>query len=376
MTRVLQVSRSVIDGGFDYHADIARAFTERGSTVLTVFQRGFMDDARVAAFPGEVVCLDARHRRRYKQPAMFTLALWGPGAGADLAICHHFTPARAVAPLVTTRRVRSACMVVHDFDYFHPADREGRKRRRFLVRALRHSWTVIGVSSSICANVRRHVPELPAFRCKAIPNAIDVKGLRQRATDRQVARDALALDPKAFVIGTVGRLVPFKAQSELISAFASVASEMTGAQLVVVGRGPLENDLRRQVEELDLVDRVFIRGFVDDAARHMRALDLFVLPSHDEPFGLVLLEAMACGVPVIASDSGGPLEILPLPEQLFPTGDPAAQGQRILALFRAGAAERRRIAEAGHRRAIEAFSLPRFHSDYASLLMQQRPQPD
>lgn len=370
MTRVLQVSRSVIDGGFDYHAEIARAFTGKGASVLTVFQRGTLDAARESAFPGRVVCLDARHRRRYKQRSLFALALWRLTSGkpADLAICHHLTPAQAVSPLLRLGRVHRACLVVHDYDYFDPADREGRERQRFLRRLLNRPWTVIGVSDAICRNVRSQVPELAAERCRVIPNAIDLHGLLDRATTRATAREALGLDAGAFVFGTVGRLVQFKAHAELIDAFASVEARMPTARLIIVGRGPLQTQLERQVSDLGLGERVIIRGFVDDAARHLPALDAFVLPSHNEPFGLVLLEAMACRIPVIASDSGGPAEILPLAEQLFVTGDIDALARRMLELYRASDTERDRLAEAGYRRALEGFRLRTYHDAYASLL--------
>ncbi len=370
VTRILQVSRAVIDGGFDYHAEIAHAYGDLGASVLTVFQRGHMEMERQATFPGRVVCLDARNRRHYKQRSLFSLALWRLSRGnrVDLAICHHLTPARAVDPLMMLGRVRRAYLVVHDYGYFDPNDSEGRKRGRFLRRALSREWAVIGVSSAVCDNVRAHVPELPTARCRSIPNAIDVDGLLRRASDRDFSRQALGIPGKAFVFGTVGRLVPFKAHRELIDAFAAIQDQVPTAMLVIVGRGPLGPALEQQVHALGLTSRVVLRGFVGDAARHMRAFDAFVLPSHNEPFGLVLLEAMACRVPVIASDSGGPTEILPTPEQLFRTGDRRQMSQRMLELYRASETARSRIAEAGHRRALEGFQLQRYRRDYGALL--------
>ena len=370
MTRILQVSRSIIDGGFDYHAEIARAFAELGASVLTVFQRGQLDPKRTAAFPGRVVCLDARRRRRYKNKPFFSWALWRLQGRdpADLAICHHLTPAQATDPLLRFGRVRRARMVVHDYDYFDPADDKGRKRGRFLSSAIRRGWSVIGVSNAICRNIQSQVTAFPAGCCRVIPNAIDLSALRDRACDRSMARQILGLEDAPFMFGTVGRLVSFKAQNELISAFASVAPQMPDAGLIVIGRGPLKSDLQRQVRRLDLDGRVIVHGFADDAARLLRALDVFVLPSHDEPFGLVVLEAMACGVPVLASDSGGPAEILTRSDQLFPTGDVNAMAQHMLSIYRASKSERASLAEAGYRRARDGFDLSGYRAAYASLL--------
>lgn len=370
MTRILQVSRSIIDGGFDYHAEIARAYTERGASVLTVFQRGRLDPERTAAFPGGVVCLDARRRRRYKNKPFFSLALWQLQGHhpADLAICHHLTPAQATDPLLRLGRVRRARIVVHDYDYFDPADENGRKRGRFLSSAIRRGWSVIGVSNSICRNIQSQVAGFPADRCRVIPNAIDLSALRDRAYDRNKARQILGLEDIPFVFGTVGRLVSFKAQNELITAFASVAPQMPDAGLIVIGRGPLQADLERQVNQLDMGGRIIVHGFANDAARLLRALDIFVLPSHNEPFGLVVLEAMACGVPVLASDSGGPAEILARSDQLFRTGDVNAMAQHMLSMYRASQAERASLAEIGYSRASDGFDLPGYRAAYANLL--------
>jgi len=368
--RVLQVSRSVIEGGFDYHAEIARGFVDLGADVVTVFQRGRMAPARKAAFPGAVMCLEAERRRVYKRSLGLAWALWRTirRRPYDLAVCHHLTPARAVGYLLRARRVRRAQLVVHDYDYFDASDKHGRYRNAFLASAMRGSWGVIGVSRAICANVRAQVPAVTEDRCQVIHNAVDLEGLEKAAVTREQARSVLGLDPAAFVIGTVGRLVEFKAHDDLIAAFSRVYSEMPQAHLSIVGRGPLEMELRAQVRALGLEHRVSIHGFVDNAARYMSAFDVFVLPSHKEPFGLVLLEAMAARLPIIASDSGATGEILPAEGVLFRDGDRSALSLCLRDLYEASAGVRRAMGEAGHRRAHDAFSLEGYRAAYGSLL--------
>jgi glycosyltransferase involved in cell wall biosynthesis len=374
VARVLQVSRSVIDGGFDYHVEIARAISHRGAQILSVFQRGLMPEGRSSEFPGRVVCLDAQRRRRYKHVPIFALRLWREvqRKPIDLALCHHLTPARAVDLLVRGGRVRRPHLIVHDYDYFDPADRDGRSRGRFLRSILKRGWRVIGVSQAICDNVRAQVPEVPAAACLTIRNGIDVDGLEAALVSRQSARKTLGLTAESFVFGTIGRLVPFKAHEDLLEAFASVHAQMPDSRLVIIGRGPLQGHLEQRVRALGLEGSALVHGFLDQAARHLRAFDVFVLPSRHEPFGLVLPEAMTARLPVIACDSGGPREILPPEQTLVATGDRRALAQRLLELFRASPAERAALAESAYQRVREHFRIEAYRAAYAALLDGER----
>jgi glycosyltransferase involved in cell wall biosynthesis len=372
--RVLQVSRSVIDGGFDYHAEIARGFAERGAEVCTVFQRGHMSTLKQQAFPGEVICLNAARRKRYKNTTWLTLALWKAlrGRPQDLAVCHHMTPARAVHPLLRIGLVKQAVQVVHDYDYFDPADKHGKRRNRFLTKALHQPWRLVGVSQAICSNLRAQLATLPAERCRVIHNAIDADALERRQLSRAEARSALGLQAGDFVFGTVGRLIGFKAQDDLIDAFSRAHRDMPKARLIIIGRGPLESSLKDQVAAAALQDRVRIHGFLDDAARYMTAFDVFVLPSRHEPFGLVLLEAMVSRVPVLASDSGAPAEVLDPTARLFRSGDRAELALQMLEIYRQSPAERAHRGQSGYDRVRASFSLSAYRAAYARLLENGR----
>jgi glycosyltransferase involved in cell wall biosynthesis len=366
----LQVSRAVIRGGFDYHVEIARSFVESGAEVCTVFQRGRMPEGTRKAFPGRVICLDAANRRAYKQPLWLALALWKATRGRrqDLTICHHLTPARAVQKLLRLGLVRKAALVVHDYDYFDRSDRHGRRRNRFLVRALRCPWRIVGVSQAICRNVQEQVSSLPPHLCQVIHNAIDTHALEGRQLSRADARRVLGLEAEDFVFGTVGRLVGFKAHDDLIDAFARAYRSMPRARLIIIGRGPLEALLRQQVGAAGLEGRVRFQGFVDDAARYMKAFDVFVLPSRHEPFGLVLLEAMVSRLPIIASDNGAPAEILPPTSALFPTGDRKMLAERLLQAYQTTPPALERMGLDGYQHVGERFALQDYRAAYAGLL--------
>src|SRR5690606_10573236 len=105
-----------------------------------------------------------------------------------------------------------------------------------------------------------------------------------------------------LMIANVGRLHPDKDQALLIRAFARIADRFPEADLWLVGRGRLEQPLRQLAAQLGVGERVKLPGFVAGVQNLYSAFDLYVSSSHREPFGMVLLEAMAAGVPVLASD--------------------------------------------------------------------------
>jgi glycosyltransferase involved in cell wall biosynthesis len=121
---------------------------------------------------------------------------------------------------------------------------------------------------------------------------------------REWAREQLGLSPDNFAVGFVGRLVAQKAPEVLIDAFAMLAQGNTKARLVVVGSGPLEPAVRRRIEERGITPRVIMAGDTI-ATPLMSAFDVFCLPSRYEGMPYVLLEALAAGLPIVASRVGG-----------------------------------------------------------------------
>jgi glycosyltransferase involved in cell wall biosynthesis len=131
---------------------------------------------------------------------------------------------------------------------------------------------------------------------------------------RKKIRDANGIQETDFVILGAGRLVDWKGFDTLLKACLILESRSASAQnwkVWLAGDGPERQKLELFVESSpEMRSRVKFWGFVDDIRPLMWASDLFVIPSHNEPFGLVLLEAMACGLPVVATSIGGPLDIV------------------------------------------------------------------
>ena len=157
---------------------------------------------------------------------------------------------------------------------------------------------------------------------------------------------------------SVGRLHFSKGYDDLLRAHAQLAADGVDAQLTLIGDGPDAEALRQQVRELGLGERVTFTGSLSEDAiiEHFRQADVFVLSSHAEPLGVVLMEAMAMEVAVIGTDAGGVGEIVTHGHDglLVPPRDPAALAAGLRTLAH-DPALRLSIAQAGRRRVIEAF---------------------
>ncbi|MBA3327159.1 MAG: glycosyltransferase [Solirubrobacterales bacterium] len=167
------------------------------------------------------------------------------------------------------------------------------------------------------------------------------------------------------VIGIVGRLLTWKGQDRLIDAVGLLRDRGLHVVLLIVGgsahgvEAELEERLRARAHELDLADRVRFCGHVPDATMHVAVMDLLVNASNDEPFGIVLLEAMALGVPVLAVDRGGPREIVREGSgMLVATGSPPELADAVADLL-SDPQRRRALAAAGRARFDEHFSAER-----------------
>ena len=168
------------------------------------------------------------------------------------------------------------------------------------------------------------------------------------------------------VVKSLGRLVHKKGFDVLVHASAHAAAQGVPFRLEIGGDGPERASLQALAGRLGIEDRVTFCGWIDDVAAFLADADLFVLPSRVEAFGIVVLEAMACGVPIVATRLSGPLETLDEDTALLvPSDDPAAMAEAraraALASFKANYAEPavmeryldacRRLAERNGRRA-------------------------
>lgn len=142
-----------------------------------------------------------------------------------------------------------------------------------------------------------------------IRSGVALDGFRT-TTARAVAREALGIDAGALVIGSVGRLAAQKDPLTMVEAFARIAATHPHAVLVMAGSGPLAEAVSTRAYELRVADRVRLLGERRDVADVLRAFDVFVLSSRWEGLPRSLVEAMAAGLPVVATSVNGVPEIV------------------------------------------------------------------
>ena len=142
-------------------------------------------------------------------------------------------------------------------------------------------------------------------------HGIDTGTLRPADDEsRRAARATLGLEPDAPVIGTVGNFTVKKDQATLLAAAARLTGEHPGLRVVLVGSGPLEDELRAHARRLGIEDATVFAGSRDDVFALLPAFDLFTLSSRFEGLPIALLEAMACGVPPVVTRVGGIPEVV------------------------------------------------------------------
>lgn len=212
---------------------------------------------------------------------------------------------------------------------------------------------------AVSENVRTSIRYPSPLRFLSMPpvetlyHGLDLSALdRWRMTDG--VRTELGVAQDAPVFGTVANFRPQKAHADLIRAALRVREAVPTARLVLVGQGPKEPDVRRQVRELGLQDMVVFAGQRDDAPRVAGAFDVFVLPSRYEGLAIALLEAMALGRPPVVTAVGGLSELVENGANglIVPPSDPDALAQAIVLLLH-DADLRSRLGEAARQRAAQ-----------------------
>jgi sugar transferase (PEP-CTERM/EpsH1 system associated) len=238
------------------------------------------------------------------------------------------------------------------------------------VRVQRWTWNrvdrVVAVSSRLAERISKEIA-YPLERIQVIRNGLDLKRFTPR--DRFAAKRALGLPPDELVIGTVGRLVPVKDHPMLLQSLARLRDRGLRFNAVIAGKGPLHAALIEQAQSLGLT-QVRLLGDRDDPERVLNAFDVFVLSSKSEGLSNTIQEAMASGLPVVATRVGGADELVREHETglLVAAEDPASFAD---AMHRVAVDQslREQMGNAGRRRAESVFGIDRMIREYEELYL-------
>jgi glycosyltransferase involved in cell wall biosynthesis len=198
-----------------------------------------------------------------------------------------------------------------------------------LLHRLKYTWSCDGVIA-VSEAVRRTLLDagVPAERIEVIPTGVeipaDLPDPAQRATQRENARRAWNLAADDFAVGHLGAFTREKGQDVAVEAARLLESRLPRLKMILAGEGPLRGSMAAETG-------LILPGYIAEPQQLLAALDLFVMPSRSEGWGLAALEAMAIGLPVAASNTGGLAEMIAPGETgwLVAPGDASALAEAI-----------------------------------------------
>lgn len=274
--------------------------------------------------------------------------LWSAARGADV-IHAQWLPTSVVAIAVGSARRIPVVASVRGADLNSGDSRIG---RAFLGALLRRLDAVVTVSDEFKQRLERDFSGCRIVR--AIHNGVDGEQFKPRSID--TCRVSIGLDPQSTVVLYVGGLIERKDVGTLLRSMVEVAAGTRPAELYLAGEGPQEHSLRTLARNLGLADRVHFLGAVSRDSIHlwMGAADVLVLPSLGEGRPNVVIEALACGTPVVATDINGTRELVSGVDDglLFRPGDASGLAHCLNRVLN-DAVLARRLAEGGPRRIEE-----------------------
>jgi L-malate glycosyltransferase len=212
---------------------------------------------------------------------------------------------------------------------------------------------------------------VPAERTVTVHEGIDVDHVV--AAPPVNVHEAFWLPHQAPVVGNVAALVPHKGQRYLVDAAHLVVQDVPDARFIILGEGELRQHLEKQVHEHHLEKHVLLPGFRTDVLGCIKGFDLFVMSSVTEGLGTSLLDAMACGRPIVATRAGGIPEIVEdgVNGALVPPRDAASLAAAIVRALK-DEGWRRRTGEAGLARVRERFTVDRMVAETAAVYRRIR----
>lgn len=350
--RVLQISSSRTFGGGERHvADLSRGLMDRGHEVFAALRPTNEWQHRLAFLPPENI-MHVSIRNSFGVLSSMRIADFVKQNKIDIIHAH---VARDYIP------ASIACLAAKDAKFvltrhvLFPL-------KPFNKLALKNLSAAIGVSEAVGADLKKIFPR---SKITIIKNGLDVNSLTadDEARLRREFREFHQIPLDAPFVGTLGELRELKGQRDFVLAAHEIAKAVPQAHFVVVGKDSsadkgFRRELKRLVKVFGLDDRFLWLDWIDDTDSFHAAIDLFVSASHSESFGLALLEAMAHGKAVVATETAGARELLGTKAELVKVKDPVGLAAGIVQSL-ADELGRQQAGAENRRSAEEKFSLKR-----------------
>jgi len=343
--RILQIcSAREIGGGERHLADLANALARRGHEVFAALSPASPVRAELRSLPSEnIVELPIRNSLNLASALKLSRLV----REHQIEIVHaHVARDYPLAALATGRSQAQLVLTRH---VLFPLNRIHKL-------TLRRTSRVIAVSQAVAESL--YTPSIFApEKIVTIHNGIDVDRFagtaKDNATDRRLR------------VGMVGHIAPIKGQEDFVRAAAIMRAHRDDVEFIIAGADKSHSRenrvaLEKLISDLKMEHAIKLIGWVDDVASLLSTLDLFVSPARSEPFGLSIVEAMAAGVPVVATASEGAREIIEDDQtgRLVPVGDVEAMATAIVEVLN-DRTVRKRLADNALANVQEKFSLDR-----------------
>lgn len=284
----------------------------------------------------------------------------------EMVICHRYKPIYIMSWVARFHHIPAMFFVMHELRTMTAIG------RRLLAAALwQNNMYFAGVSDAVRDDLRRTLWRIPEDRIITLYNVIDTELTEPQLLSRDEARAELHLDQDQFIFGSIGRLARNKDQATLLHAFTIIKPYCPNAKLIIMGEGELEPQLRQQIHDNGLTNDVILTGFINNAVKYIKAFDCFVLPSIQEAFGRVLIEAMLAKCPIIASRVNGIPEVMGSTGELIKPRDAAGFAAAMQKMFLRSPAERQALAETAYQHVHANFSIPAFSQTFWQLPLLQ-----
>jgi glycosyltransferase involved in cell wall biosynthesis len=289
----------------------------------------------------------------------------------DLVQAHQYTP--FFYAMLARLLYRPPAIIFTEHGRHYP---DYPRRKRMLVNRLllERRDRVVGVGEAVRQALIVN-EGIPAPRVSVIYNGVDLRPYSSASESSRLAvRQELGLNADDLVIMQVARLDYLKDHATAIRAMDRVVQKRKNARLVLVGEGPERDAIQKQVQESNLGPYVRLLGLRGDVPRLLAAADLFLLTSISEGIPLTIIEAMAAGIPVVATQVGGLAEMIEDGKTGFlaPAGDPDALAERILRVAD-NPALRAQFGCLARDRASQIFSEDQMHLQYKQLFQECLP---
>jgi glycosyltransferase involved in cell wall biosynthesis len=224
----------------------------------------------------------------------------------DVLHCHQYTPFvyGVIASIFNSSKV-----IFTEHGRFYPE--VIKPKRKYINPILSFFTDKITAISNATAKAVVDFEYMPKHKVKVVYNGLklNVDELKQTHTVESL-RDFLKVPKSAFIFGTIARLDPIKNHIMLIRAFAELCKNHNNLYLVIIGDGPMMNELRMLIADLNIENNIVLTGFIVEPQKYLLVMDVFLLPSFSEGTSMTLLEAMACGIAPIVTNVGGNPEIV------------------------------------------------------------------